>query len=107
LLNYYSNKSDNRKGKKSDVVIVLEDIKFKYFCFGKLSYQYCPTFHIENEMQLAGVDLSKYKRIGLTAGASTPEEMIIKVYNVILQKSGHFSTVKSIEEIPLFKEESC
>ncbi|HPH72249.1 MAG TPA: 4-hydroxy-3-methylbut-2-enyl diphosphate reductase [Candidatus Cloacimonas sp.] len=94
--------------KKSDVVIVIGGYKSSNTsALAKLSSQYCPTFHIENEMQLAGVDLSKYKRIGLTAGASTPEEMIIKVYNVILQKSGHFSTVKSIEEIPLFKEESC
>jgi len=33
--------------------------------------------------------------------------MIIKVYNVLLQKSGDFKTVTSIEEIPMFKEESC
>jgi len=73
----------------------------------KLSSLYCPTYHIEDEKQLAEIDISSYKKIGITAGASTPEEMIIKVYNVLLKKSGDFNTVSAIEEIPMFKEESC
>ena len=73
----------------------------------KMSSVYCPTYHIEDDKQLAPVDISQYRSIGITAGASTPEEMIIKVYNVLLQKSGDFKTVTSIEEIPMFKEESC
>jgi (E)-4-hydroxy-3-methyl-but-2-enyl pyrophosphate reductase/cytidylate kinase len=72
-----------------------------------LSESYCPTYHIEDDVQLNNIDLSGFEKIGLAAGASTPEEIIIKVYNRVLQKSGIPDTVRSIGEIPMFKEESC
>jgi len=72
-----------------------------------LSESYCATYHIEGDVQLDSIDLSGFQKIGLAAGASTPEEIIIKVYNRVLQKSGIPDAVRSIGEIPMFKEESC
>ncbi|MEN6445819.1 MAG: 4-hydroxy-3-methylbut-2-enyl diphosphate reductase [Candidatus Cloacimonas sp.] len=94
--------------KKSDAIIVIGGYSSSNTtALAKLSEKYCPTFHIEDEKQIENIDLSQYKKIGITAGASTPEEMIVRVYNVLLEKSGSFDTIKSIKEIPLFKEESC
>jgi (E)-4-hydroxy-3-methyl-but-2-enyl pyrophosphate reductase len=68
---------------------------------------YCHTYHIETEAELEpGLFVGK-ERIGLAAGASTPESRILAVYNKIIQINGDSSPAKSIEEIPLFKEESC
>lgn len=72
-----------------------------------LCEEICLTYHIESAEELESVDFSAYIRIGITAGASTPEDMIINVFNRIKEKSGGSGTVKCIEEIPLFKEESC
>jgi len=38
-----------------------------------------PTFHIETADELAGIDLSRYDRIGVSAGASTPNWIIDRV----------------------------
>lgn len=101
-------KAAEELAQESDAMFVIGGLKSSNTCaLAKLSSVYCPTYHIEDEKQLASIDISPYKSIGITAGASTPEEMIIKVYNVLLQKSGDFKTVTSIEEIPMFKEESC
>lgn len=72
-----------------------------------LSSAYCPTFHIETEAELEEMELGGHLRIGMAAGASTPDEMIVKVYNRVLQKSGNTVAVKCSGEIPMFKEESC
>ena len=72
-----------------------------------LSSAICLTYHIETEAELENLELGRYPRIGLAAGASTPEEMIVEVYNKVLQKSGSTAKVKCSGEIPMFKEESC
>jgi (E)-4-hydroxy-3-methyl-but-2-enyl pyrophosphate reductase/cytidylate kinase len=72
-----------------------------------LCEEICLTYHIECAEELESVDFTAYDRIGLTAGASTPEETIVNVFNRIKEKSGGSGTTKCIEEIPLFKEESC
>lgn len=72
-----------------------------------LSEALCSTYHIEDDSELDSLSLDGIMRIGLAAGASTPEEMIVKVYNRLLQKSGSSYAVNSIGEIPTFKEESC
>ncbi|NPU85590.1 MAG: 4-hydroxy-3-methylbut-2-enyl diphosphate reductase [Syntrophaceae bacterium] len=38
-----------------------------------------PTFHIETADELAGIDLARYDRIGVSAGASTPNWIIDRV----------------------------
>jgi len=101
-------KATEELAQASDVMFVIGGLNSSNTrALAKLSSLSCPTYHIEDEKQLAEIDISSYKKIGITAGASTPEEMIIKVYNVLLKKSGDFNTVSAIEEIPMFKEESC
>ena len=46
------------------------------------------------------------KRIGISAGASTPDDLIIEVYNNIINISGSVKIVNSINDIPVFKEET-
>lgn len=63
--------------------------------------------HIETEAELDPASLKGVQTVGITAGASTPDEMIIKVYNRIKEINRETDFVRSIEQIPLFKEESC
>jgi (E)-4-hydroxy-3-methyl-but-2-enyl pyrophosphate reductase len=72
-----------------------------------LCAKYCQTLHIETEDELKAEHVSKVERIGLAAGASTPEQRILKVYNKILKINGEGNLATSIQSIPLFKEESC
>lgn len=71
-----------------------------------LCAEYCLTYHIETEAELPDLELGEDLRIGIAAGASTPEATIIKVYNRIKDKSGDHHDATSIADIPLFKEES-
>lgn len=71
-----------------------------------LCAQYCKTYHIESEADLPEMEFSAELRIGIAAGASTPEETIVNVYNALTDKSGDSRTAASIADIPLFKEES-
>ncbi|MCQ2479814.1 MAG: 4-hydroxy-3-methylbut-2-enyl diphosphate reductase, partial [Clostridia bacterium] len=48
--------------------------KLKAVCEGN-----CPTYLIETENELSGIDLSGFNRIGVTAGASTPAGIIKEV----------------------------
>ena len=45
--------------------------------------------------------------IGLTAGASTPDQLIVDVFNTIKELTGDRTTVTSVDDIPVNKEESC
>jgi (E)-4-hydroxy-3-methyl-but-2-enyl pyrophosphate reductase/cytidylate kinase len=63
--------------------------------------------HIETEAELDQNMISTATQIGITAGASTPDEMIIRVYNKIKQIKGESDLATSIRDIPTFKEESC
>jgi len=56
-----------------------------------------PVFHIESESELDAVALSKARRIGLTAGASTPNWIIKRVYNTLETLS--VSKVKNLRTI--------
>ncbi|MFW5628553.1 MAG: 4-hydroxy-3-methylbut-2-enyl diphosphate reductase [Candidatus Cloacimonadaceae bacterium] len=72
----------------------------------ELCSQYSPTVHIERAKELKIIDFEGKKRIGIAAGASTPSDHIIEVYNKILKINGEEEHASSISEIPLFKEES-
>jgi 4-hydroxy-3-methylbut-2-en-1-yl diphosphate reductase len=65
------------------------------------------SVHIETEAEIDPAMLSAAQSIGLAAGASTPAEAIIKVFNKIKKIKGEAGTARQIEDIPLFKEESC
>nr|MDK2850956.1 hypothetical protein [Candidatus Cloacimonadota bacterium] len=69
--------------------------------------KYCQTVHIETEDELTEELFLGKQYIGITAGASTPESRIVKVYNKVLKINGEEDLVTSIQSIPLFKEESC
>lgn len=72
----------------------------------KLCARITNTLHIETEDELVRDLFSGIQRIGLSAGASTPDEMIIRVYNKIKEIYGEGDAVTSIAQIPSFKEES-
>ena len=65
------------------------------------------SVHIETEAEITPALLAGASRIGLAAGASTPAETIVKVFNVIKEINGEAGTARCIEDLPLFKEESC
>ncbi|MDD4310615.1 MAG: 4-hydroxy-3-methylbut-2-enyl diphosphate reductase, partial [Candidatus Cloacimonetes bacterium] len=94
--------------KDSDLMIVVGGYNSSNTrALASLCHQLCPTHHIESEEELDKINLVDYKRIGICAGASTPQETIVKVFNKIIEKSGESGIAKCIEDIPLFKEESC
>lgn len=45
------------------------------------------TYHIESEEDLNLIDLEKYEKIGITAGASTPDFVIEKIIEIIKRKN--------------------
>ena len=49
----------------------------------KTCEQNCPTFLIETVDELEGIDLAQYRKIGITAGASTPACIIKEVYDYV------------------------
>jgi (E)-4-hydroxy-3-methyl-but-2-enyl pyrophosphate reductase len=65
------------------------------------------TIHVETADEISAEQISSHQKIGLTAGASTPDYLIVDVYNRINQLTENRTTVKSVEKIPVHKEESC
>lgn len=65
------------------------------------------TLHVETADEIGAEHISSRQKIGLTAGASTPDYLIVEVYNKINQITGNRTTVNSVEKIPVHKEESC
>jgi 4-hydroxy-3-methylbut-2-en-1-yl diphosphate reductase len=65
------------------------------------------TLHIETAAEISLEQLSSHHKIGLTAGASTPDHLIVEVFNRIKELTGDRTSVKSVEDIPVNKEESC
>lgn len=63
--------------------------------------------HVETADEIHEYMFCGKSKIGLTAGASTPDYMIISVFNKIKEIYGEMSSASKMEDIPLFKEESC
>jgi (E)-4-hydroxy-3-methyl-but-2-enyl pyrophosphate reductase len=72
-----------------------------------LCSDYTDTVHIETAAEIGAETLSGKERIGITAGASTPDYLIVEVFNKINIITGNRTTVTSVEDIPVNKEESC
>ena len=64
------------------------------------------TLHVETAEEIEPQIVKTKGRIGLTAGASTPDKLIVEVYNKINKITGDRTTVYSVEDIPVNKEES-
>lgn len=47
-----------------------------------------PSFHIEADDELKGIDISPYRRIGVSAGASTPNWIIDRVMDRLTDRQG-------------------
>ena len=45
-----------------------------------------PTFHIETAEEISGIDLAPYSRIGVSAGASTPNWIIDRVMDMLAER---------------------
>lgn len=72
----------------------------------KISKKYIKTYHIETSGELQKNWFKKGMKIGLTAGASTPDWVIVEVYNKIIECMGNITLhVNKVENIPGFKED--
>ena len=65
------------------------------------------TLQIETAAEISREQIIARHRIGLSAGASTPDRLIVDLYNRINELTGDRTTVTSVEDIPVNKEESC
>jgi len=71
-----------------------------------LCSQFTLTYHIETADELDDSWFANAHIIGLTAGASTPDWIILEVYNRINKIVGKSEeTVDCVDDIPGYKEE--
>jgi len=92
--------------KESDVMIVVGGKNSSNTkMLAKICESFVKTFHIEVAEEIDKMWFKDMQDIGLTAGASTPDWVIVEVYNKILECIGNINKVDNIEDIPGFKEE--
>jgi len=92
--------------KESDVMIVVGGKNSSNTkMLAKICESFVKTYHIEVAEEIEKEWLNDKQDIGLTAGASTPDWVIVEVYNKILECIGNINKVDLIEDIPDFKEE--
>lgn len=93
--------------KKSEVMIVIGGKNSSNTkMLATLCTEYTKTYHIETAEEINSDWFSLHDQIGLTAGASTPDWIIIEVYNKINKIVGMSNkTIISVEDIPGYKEE--
>ncbi|MEA1973185.1 MAG: 4-hydroxy-3-methylbut-2-enyl diphosphate reductase [Candidatus Cloacimonadota bacterium] len=69
-----------------------------------ISQKYVTTYHIETSQEIVSDWFENKYKIGLTAGASTPDWCILEVYNKIVEYSGKDIDKKSnVDDIPGYK----
>jgi 4-hydroxy-3-methylbut-2-enyl diphosphate reductase len=71
----------------------------------KICESFVKTYHIEIACEINKKWFINKQNIGLTAGASTPDWVIVEVYNHILECVGNINKVDNIEDIPGFRED--
>jgi (E)-4-hydroxy-3-methyl-but-2-enyl pyrophosphate reductase len=92
--------------KESDVMIVVGGKNSSNTkMLAKICESFVKTYHIEVAGEIDKRWLNDKQDIGLTAGASTPDWVIVEVYNKILECIGSINKVDNIEDIPGFKED--
>ncbi len=92
--------------KESDVMIVVGGKNSSNTkMLAKICESFVKTYHIETACEIDTKWFKDKQDIGLTAGASTPDWVIVEVYNKILECIGNINKVDHIEDIPGFKEE--
>ncbi len=93
--------------KESDLMIVIGGKNSSNTkMLAKISEIYVETYHIETEREIEEKWFENRSRIGITAGASTPDWIIVEVYNKIIKCMGNIDKkVENIKDIPGFKEE--
>jgi (E)-4-hydroxy-3-methyl-but-2-enyl pyrophosphate reductase len=94
--------------KKSDLMIVIggrssSNTKMLAALCGDITQ----TIHVETANELSAEQIGSHQNIGLTAGASTPDYLIVDVFNKINQLTGNRTSVNNVQDIPVNKEESC
>jgi 4-hydroxy-3-methylbut-2-enyl diphosphate reductase len=92
--------------KESDIMIVIGGYNSSNTkMLAKICKNIIETQHIETAVELQEDWFTGKKYIGLTAGASTPDWIIVNVYNEINKYTGNgCPEVTCIEEIPGYKE---
>ena len=92
--------------KESDVMIVVGGKNSSNTkMLAKICESFVKTYHIETACEIDKGWFKDKQDIGLTAGASTPDWVIVEVYNEILECIGNINKIDNIEDIPGFKEE--
>ena len=92
--------------KESDVMIVIGGRNSSNTkMLAKICESFVKTYHIETACEIERKWFKDKQDIGLTAGASTPDWVIVEVYNEILECIGNINKIDNIEDIPGFKEE--
>ena len=93
--------------KESDLMIVVGGRNSSNTkMLAKISEDFVETFHIETACEIDKKWFKDKRNIGLTAGASTPDWVIVEVYNKIIEYMGNINQkVDEIKDIPGFKEE--
>ncbi len=98
--------STRELAKNSDLMIVVGGMMSSNTkMLAKISSEYCETYHIEVADEIDESWIESKKSIGITAGASTPDNLIINVYNRIININGDLKRAELISDIPVFKEE--
>ncbi len=100
-------KSTLKLAKESDLMIVIGGKNSSNTkMLAKISANFIETYHIELADEIDEKWLLNKENIGITAGASTPDWIIVEVYNKILKCVGNSQKqIHKIEDIPGFKEE--
>jgi 4-hydroxy-3-methylbut-2-enyl diphosphate reductase len=96
-------KSTFELAKESDIMIVVGGKNSSNTkMLAKISGKIIETFHIEEASELKKEWFTNKRRIGITAGASTPDWIIVEVYNKIIEFVGDESMlVEKVEDIPV------
>ncbi|MCK4956548.1 MAG: 4-hydroxy-3-methylbut-2-enyl diphosphate reductase [Candidatus Cloacimonetes bacterium] len=75
----------------------------------RICNEHIKTFHIETSDEIRKEWFDDIKEnLGITAGASTPDWIIVEVYNKILEYIGdEEKQIEKFDDIPIFKEDKC
>ncbi|MDP8232525.1 MAG: 4-hydroxy-3-methylbut-2-enyl diphosphate reductase [Candidatus Zophobacter franzmannii] len=67
----------------------------------KLSSEHAETYHIETADEMKKEWFAKKEKIGISAGASTPDNIIVAIYNRIIDWFGGLTKAVNVADIPV------